>query len=98
MSQLTEFAKGKLCTVRLPGCNGGGPTTILAHVRRANVAGGGQKPPDLCGVHACFNCHELIDGRAHLAGLTRLEIDQALFFGLVRTLARVSAEFRVERK
>ncbi len=87
---LRKLAEGQVCQVRLYGCDGGGPTTVLAHVRRANIAGMGQKPPDLCGIHACAHCHDLIDGRAKLPNLSRLELDQAILFGLLRTLVVVS--------
>lgn len=87
---LREFARGKPCLVRLPGCDGGGETTVLAHIRRGGVAGMGQKPPDLCGVHACYRCHAVIDAREYVVGLTRLEIDQAVLLALCRTLAEVS--------
>jgi len=88
---LRQLARGQACTVRLQGCDGGGETTILAHIRRANIAGIGQKPCDLAGVYACHRCHELIDGRAMVANLSRLELDQALLFALLRTLTIVSA-------
>lgn len=89
MPNLRKLACGQPCLVRLPGCDGGGATTVLAHVRRGNVAGVGQKPADLCAVYSCMRCHDLLDGRAHLAGLTRLEIDQAVLLALCRTLAIV---------
>lgn len=76
--------------VRLPYCNGNPETTVLAHVRRGNLAGMGQKPPDLVGVWSCSSCHDVIDGRQLVAGLTRLEIDQAILLALCRTLAEVS--------
>lgn len=92
MVNLRKLARGQPCLVRLPGCDGGGETTVLAHIRRANVAGVGQKPPDLCGVYACARCHDLIDGRSHAANLGKADIDHALFYGLLRTLAIVSRE------
>lgn len=89
---LRSLARGQPCQVWLPGCDGGGETTVLAHIRRGGVAGMGQKPPDLCGVHACHWCHSLIDGRENVVGLTRLEIEQAVLLALCRTLAVVQAE------
>lgn len=86
---LRKLAKGKPCLVRLPGCDGGGETTVLAHIRRANVAGMGQKPHDLIAVRACDPCHSVIDGRIMLPGLSRLELDQYILHGLCRTLAEV---------
>lgn len=92
MKNLRDMARGQYCQVRLPGCDFGTETTVLAHIRRANIAGVGQKPPDLCGVYACAKCHDLIDGRAHAANLTKSDIDHAVFYGLLRTLAIVSRE------
>lgn len=89
---LRRRAKGKSCTVRLPGCDGGGETTVLAHIRRGGVAGIGQKPPDLCGVYACFNCHEILDGRVQLANLSKPELDSYIVDAMCRTLAQVSRE------
>ena len=61
---LREFARGKPCMVRLVGiCNFNPETTVLAHIRRANIAGAGQKPPDTCAVWACSACHDEIDRR-----------------------------------
>ena len=91
---LRKLAKGKPCMVRFPGCDGGGETTVLAHVRRANVAGMGQKPPDLCGVWACHSCHALIDGRQSLANFSKLEMDMTILAALLRTLAAVSKEMK----
>lgn len=83
---LRKFARGKPCMVRVATvCNGNPETTVLAHIRRGNVAGIGQKPPDLCGVWACSSCHDAIDRRAH--GLTVLEVDSYLIDALCRQLA-----------
>ena len=46
MTKLREEARGRDCTVRLPGCNGGGESTVLAHYRLAGTCGMGIKPPD----------------------------------------------------
>lgn len=90
MSKLRQLAEGQDCTVRLPGCQWHSPTVVLAHIRRANVAGMGQKPKDLCGVYACAACHDCIDGRTQLANIGRMELDQYILFALLRTLVVVS--------
>ena len=60
---LRKLAEGKPCMVRLPGiCDHGTDTTVLAHLR-AGFFGMSIKPPDLCGVWACFHCHNEIDRR-----------------------------------
>lgn len=60
---LRKLARGQPCMVRLPGCDGGGETTILAHYRIAGECGMGMKPPDLLGAWACASCHDHIDRR-----------------------------------
>lgn len=66
-------------------CNFNSETTVLAHLRRANVAGMGQKPPDTCGVWACSSCHDEIDRRTRERDTK--EIDGDLLDALVRQLA-----------
>lgn len=92
MSKLRKMAKGRDCTVRLGRCNGNSATVVGAHIRRANIAGMGQKPCDLAMVYACSDCHDVIDGRVMLPGLSRAELDQSILFALCRTLAIVSRE------
>jgi len=64
-TKLTKEARDKPCQVRLIDvCNFNTATTCLRHIRRGGVAGGAQKPPDTCGVWACYDCDSLIpDGR-----------------------------------
>jgi hypothetical protein len=57
-SKLCKNAEGKKCTLRLPGCDGGGETTVFAHYRRFGWGGMGMKPNDLLGCFACYSCHE----------------------------------------
>lgn len=86
MTKLREFAKDKPCMVRLVGiCNFNNETTVLAHIRRANVAGVGQKPPDLCAVWACSACHDEIDRRTRNNRLRDIEGD--ILDALIRQLA-----------
>ena len=82
---LRQLARGQPCLVRLPGCDGGGDTTVLAHYRMAGYNGVGMKPPDVMGAWCCAKCHDLIDGRAHLANLTRVEARLAHAEGVLRT-------------
>ena len=85
---LRKFAEGQICQLRIPGvCNFDPATTVLAHLRRGGVAGMGQKPPDICGVHACSKCHDCIDGRTPH---TINDLDSMILDGLVRTLAVVA--------
>lgn len=89
---LRTRARGEACQVRLPGCDGGGETTVLAHYRLAGYCGVGMKPPDVLGAWCCAKCHALVDGKEHAANLTRTEARLAHAEGVLRTLAIVSKE------
>jgi len=85
MTKLRKAARGMPCQVRLPGCNGGGETTVLAHYRLAGYCGTGLKPDDdVFGAWACSNCHDLIDGRMRCA-MTHAELRLAHAEGILRT-------------
>lgn len=89
---LRRFAKGKPCQVRVPGvCNFNPETTVLAHIRLGGVGGAGMKPPDLCAVHCCSACHDLIDGRRKHE-ITQLVRESYILHGLLRTLEAVWRE------
>lgn len=63
---LRKEAKGRECTVRIPGvCNGNPETTVLAHLNNKGLfgVGTGQKVPDMFGAWACSACHDAIDFR-----------------------------------
>jgi hypothetical protein len=82
-----QAAKDRDCQMRIPGvCNFDNTTTVLAHVRRGSVAGMGQKPPDVCAVLACSNCHDVIDRRNNMGAYTPIEMDTMILDGLCRTL------------
>lgn len=79
---LRKYAKGQPCMIRSEHCNWNPETTVLAHIRTANIAGLGQKPSDALGAWACSGCHDLIDGRTTgFEDINKLKLD-----GLVRTL------------
>jgi predicted ATPase len=84
---LRELARGKPCMVRLPGCDGGGPTTVLAHYRLAGYAGVGMKPIDEMAAWACASCHAIIDGVDDRLKWTRDQVRLAHAEGVMRTLA-----------
>lgn len=87
---MRKLAKGKPCMVRYAlVCNHDDTTTVLAHIRRGGVAGIGQKPPDLCGVWACSDCHDCIDRRAH-KNVSAREREYGILHGMCRTLVEVS--------
>ena len=90
---LRQHARGRACTIRLPGCDGGGETTILAHYRLAGLSGMGIKPDDLaCGAWCCAPCHDKIDGRVKLAGYGRTELRMAHAEGVMRTIEQLRRE------
>ena len=60
---LRELANGRPCKVRVLGCDGGGPTTVLAHYRLSGLCGVGMKSPDICGADACGPCHAAVGDR-----------------------------------
>ena len=78
--------------VRLPGCDGGGETTVLAHYRLAGLCGIGQKSPDAIAAHACYSCHQKIDFREPLEGWSREEIRLAHCEGVLRTFDALQRE------
>ena len=89
---LRRKARGKPCKVRLPGCDGGGKTTVLAHYRLAGISGGSQKPPDYLGAWACAHCHDVVDGRKPLKDHDRLVIRLAHAEGVFRTQYALKTE------
>lgn len=60
--KLRDFARGRDCSVRAPGCQFSPETTVLAHLPCGHK-GVGMKGPDTVAVLACVSCHDLIDGR-----------------------------------
>jgi hypothetical protein len=89
---LRKEAKGRGCTVRLPGvCNHNSETVVLAHYRLAGVSGMGMKSPDIIGAWACSACHDAIDRRDH-TDLERDFVRLAHLDGMVRTIAQLVKE------
>jgi hypothetical protein len=72
---IRKLAAGKYCYMRLVGCSYTDEQTVLAHIRRGNVAGIGQKPTDLFAVPMCEHCHGVFDGRYKAHGYARSELD-----------------------
>lgn len=93
MSKIRKAAKGRECLVRLPGCDGGGETTVLAHYRISGYCGAGMKPDDSSfGAFCCWQCHQYCDFRETLAGYTREEIRLAHAEGVMRTFDALRKE------
>lgn len=88
MANLRKEARGRECTVRIPGyCNGNPETSVLAHYRLAGTCGTGCKPDDTQAAIACNCCHDLIDGRKKTTDYTYDELRLMHAEGVLRTLA-----------
>lgn len=92
MTDLRKAARGRSCQIRLPGCDGGGETSVLAHYRLAGLNGMGMKPSDVMGAWACFSCHQIADGRDGCTDYTREQVRLAHIEGVLRTLAELMKE------
>jgi hypothetical protein len=80
---LRKYAKGKHCTLRLPGCAAGAEneTVVLAHLPSVDKALG-IKSPDWWGCWACGSCHDRLDGRSKWEAMPKekLEVMQAALY------------------
>ncbi|MGJ8524072.1 putative nuclease YbcO [Carnimonas sp. R-84981] len=74
---LRNSARGKNCTLRLPGCNHNPETTVLAHLP-TGMGGMGMKSPDNLAVYACCSCHDRLDSRTKDAEIDWRDITRAL--------------------
>lgn len=83
---LRKKAKGKDCTIRIPGiCNYDPATTVLCHIRLPGITGAAFKAPDIMAARGCSACHDEVDRRTRI--LTKDEADLALLQGVMRTQA-----------
>lgn len=90
---LTELARGRACEIRVPGGCAPPDTTVLCHVRMANISGLGLKAPDWLGAFGCSRCHDIVDGRAGDWKLYPQEFRSLLLLeGTVRTLVILISE------
>lgn len=89
-NRITKAARGRDCTVRIPGvCNGDPETVVLAHYRLAGTCGTGMKPNDLQAAWACSACHDAIDGRTGSSSIRDYRIYHAEgCFRTIDTLVR----------
>ena len=59
-----DAARGRPCTIRLPGCDGGGESTVLCHYPGHRFGNGmGTKSHDVAAAFGCANCHAIVDGQ-----------------------------------
>lgn len=62
--KLTQAAKGKSCTLRIPGvCNHDNSTVVACHL--PGNKGTGTKNHDIFCIDACDDCHGWVDRRKH---------------------------------
>lgn len=89
---LRQLAAGKPCSLRLPGiCNRDETSTVLAHIRRGNTAGGGMKPADINAVPLCSACHDAFDGRTRTS-YSRYQLDAEMLRAHVQWLDYLAKE------
>lgn len=87
MTDPRKIARGKPCLVRIPCCDGGGESTVLAHYRLSGTCGVGIEPPDILAAWCCCKCHDVIDGRVKPPpNYTRNDVRLAHAEGVLRTI------------
>ena len=87
-TKITKSARGEACTIRLPGCDGGGETAVLCHYSLSGLSGGSFKAADCQGAYGCYSCHQVVDGqKPRPEGYTRAEVRLAHAEGVFRTQA-----------
>ena len=89
MSKLTKAAKGKTCTVRIPGfCNFNPETTVPAHVNGVRFGHGtGFKVEDILTADCCSDCHDVLDYRVR-SPFTKNELKLFHYEGVMETFLR----------
>ena len=93
-SKIRKSARGKDCTVRIPGvCNFNPETTIHAH---KNGGGMGMKENDIFGARCCSACHDVIDGRNSKSAYERVQILKMFYEGIFRTQQQLLDEGLIE--
>lgn len=86
MPDITREARGRPCQIRLPGCDGGGPsgTVVACHFPLSGFTGWAMKPPDIIAAWGCRPCHDRVDGRINYP---RAAGQLALAIGVLRTIS-----------
>lgn len=89
--RIRDSARGEACTIRVPGCNGGGETTVWCHLPEAVAGRGlGLKGIDILGAYGCNHCHDVVDRRApRPARLTEQDVALAFYRAMARSLVRL---------
>lgn len=93
MSKLTNAAKGKPCSIRIPMiCNRNDETTVSAHLNGIRFGHGvANKVSDLLVADACSSCHDAVDGRIKTS-YSKDELKLMHLEGVAETILRRVAE------
>lgn len=60
---IRNAARGKNCSLRLPGCVNNPETTVFAHAPSIDNGMGLKQAKDFWGAFACWHCHGVVDSR-----------------------------------
>ncbi len=72
---IRDSANDESCTLTLPGCRNDRRTVVWCHSPLLEDGkGAAQKADDIFGCYGCSHCHDLLDARQRLQGLSREEI------------------------
>ncbi len=83
---LRQLARIQPCRLRIPGwCDRDDSKTVLAHIKRGWY--GSVKPPDIIAVFGCHTCHDIVDGRRSIPGMSREALDSIILRALCEQLA-----------
>ena len=81
----TRSARGKDCTIRIPGHCKPAPdneTTVLCHVNGGGMA---SKHHNMHGAYGCNVCHDIVDGRHPVREFSHDDIKLMHLEGVIRT-------------
>ena len=83
--KIRDSAKGRQCTVRLPGCTFDTSTTVYAHLTGIRFGHGIAKKTNL-GAYCDHFCHDVVDGRIPMpSGMEKDDVDLAFYAGVLET-------------
>lgn len=92
MNSLTKHARGEDCTIRLPQvCNHNPETVVACHIPGVRFGHGVAIKTGFF-AFGCSSCHDVTDGRAKAAHLTREEIRIAHLEGVLETQMKLKAK------
>lgn len=60
--RIRDSARGRFCSLRLPGCRGD-HGVVFAHAPSIDNGMGIKQAKDFWGAYACSHCHDIVDGR-----------------------------------